>query len=917
MAITPLPQATIHLLGSAQALTTPTSLVKELIDNALDAKASYIDILISPNTIDKIEVRDNGHGIQQEDLDALGRRGHTSKLRSFDELKSIGGVSLGFRGEALASAVQLGEVTVTTRTEGESVATTVKLKAPGGIDSRSRTSHPIGTTIVVTKFVYKLPVRKQTFLKEASKTLGKIKELLQAYVLARPNIKFSFKVLKEKKGLWSYAPHPCGGVKEAVSQIFGKETASQCISKSTRFPERAHDADISTEHEEDLTAIESSLAPDSNDFIIDVFLPKPDADPSKIGHGQFISVDLRPVSHEKSTTRRIVTIFKRYMKESLSESLEKTKSPFLRLNITCPVGSYDPNVEPGKNDVIFGNESIVLEAIESLFREVYGEPKAVSSLPPSRSPKGKLDNFELLLARNPAIPAANNSLSPAAKDLIPVQPHGTSISKVSTGPLANDLDVTEGSSALDNQKIYEPVDGEKRKWAFDMSRDFTEEVEGYEKPSRRFQQSQSIQMSASDVQPDPRNSLNPWIIAKMTAPIQQRDQRASTTTRASHPISRPVADPLPTPQHSSDPVASERDIHFQGGPSGPRQTFRNDDIRSLDISPVRNLPCQRPEPGYIQRQGSGPNRRPLTADFDDEVLLDGDDSEVVRPRNDFVSARNVPDAALLSPPACLGPKRPRGVNRPFVPPMRRNTENISSNEVDSLRQTKLTNDYGASRGHNGISQDVTEQQPNPDLVWSMDFERRKELASRRRGDELRAAALEVDSSGNHEVVRTSPHKNRYNAAIATLGARNPPLSTIGTLKEPFKTSLPDGDPRAYLMRRQISVMAQRAKSGEVPKMTRAKSNRLPLETVAENDKMHNLVLRPRADMDRLQKVMKQLMKSDMYVKKGNAICGLRIDGLETTGVASRVQAIVSKWMESQGKENCEVEYTFDNLVAVE
>jgi DNA mismatch repair protein MutL len=917
MAITPLPQATIQLLGSAQALTTPTSLVKELIDNALDAKASYIDILISPNTIDRIEVRDNGHGIQQEDLDALGRRGHTSKLRSFDELKSIGGVSLGFRGEALASAVQLGEVTVTTRTEGESVATTVKLKALGGIDSRSRTSHPIGTTITVTKFVYKLPVRKQTFLKEASKTLGKIKELLQAYVLARPNIKFSFKVLKENKALWSYAPHLCGGVKEAVSQIFGKETASQCISKSTRFLERAHDADISTEHEEDLTAVERSLAPDSNDFIVDVFLPKPDADPSKIGHGQFISVDSRPVSHEKNTTRRIVTMFKRYMKESLSRSLEKAKSPFLRLNITCPVGSYDPNVEPGKNDVIFGNESIILKAIESLFREVYGEPKVVSSLPPPRSLKGKLDNFDLLLARNPAAPAANNSSSPAAKDLIPVQPHGTSISEVSTGSLAISLDVTEGSSALDNEKIDEPVDGEKRKWAFDMSRDFTEEIEGYERPSRRFQQSQSIEMSASDVQPDPRNSLNPWIIAKMTAPIQQRDQRASTTTRASHPVSRPVADLLPTPQHSSDPVASELDIHFQGGPSGPRQIFRNDDIRSLDIPPVQNLPCQRPEPGSIQAQGLGPNRRSLTADVDDEVLLDGDDSEAVRPRNDFVSARNVPDAALLSPPARLGPKRPRGVNRPFVPPMRRNTENISSNEVDSLRQTKLTNEYGASRGHNGISQDVAEQQPNLDLEWSMDFEHRKELASRRRGDELRAAALEVDSSDNHEVVRTSPHRNRYNAAIAALGARNPPLSTIGTLKEPFKTSLPDGDPRAYLMRRQKSVMAQRVKSGEVPKMTRAKSNRLPLETVAENDKMHNLVLRPRADMDRLQRVTKELMKSDMYVKKGNAICGLRIDGLETTGVASRVQAIVSKWMESQGKENCEVEYMFDNLVAVE
>src|SRR6266536_1233101 len=144
MAITPLPEETIHLLGSAQALTTPLSLVKELIDNALDAKATSVDILISANTLDKIEVRDNGHGIPEEDLDALGRRGHTSKLRSFEELRTIGGVSLGFRGEALASAVQLGEVSVTTRTVSDPVATTVKLKALGGIGQRTRTSHAVG-----------------------------------------------------------------------------------------------------------------------------------------------------------------------------------------------------------------------------------------------------------------------------------------------------------------------------------------------------------------------------------------------------------------------------------------------------------------------------------------------------------------------------------------------------------------------------------------------------------------------------------------------------------------------------------------------------------------------------------------------------------------------------------------------------
>jgi DNA mismatch repair protein MutL len=915
MAINPLPQATVQLLGSAQVLTTPTSLVKELVDNALDAKATYIDIIISPNTIDKIEIRDNGHGIQHVDLDALGRRGYTSKIRSFDELKSIGGVSLGFRGEALASAVQLGEVTITTRTEGESVATTVKLKALGGIDSRSRTSHPIGTTVTITKFMYNIPVRKQTFLKETSKSLGKIKELLQAYILARPNIKFSFKVSKESKASWSYAPRPSDGVKEAVTQLFGKEVASQCISRSSRFPKRIHDLNIAMGRGKAISAVANSLAPDSSDFSVDVFLPKPGADPSKIGYGQFISVDQRPVSHEKNTMRRIVSIFKHYMKESISGSSENIKNPFLRLNITCPMGSYDPNVEPAKNDVIFINESIVLEIIENQFREVYGEPKVVTSLLPRQLLKDKFDVFELLLARNPPASIANDLSSPPMNELIPTQPLGTSILGISIGSIAKDLDAIEGSSVIENEGIDEPVDGRKRKWALDMSRDLTEEVEGYAGRSGRSQKSQSTHISAPIVEDDPRNSLNPWIIAKMTTPIQQRNQREITTTPVSYPVSRPVVDSLPTPQHSSGSVASRPNILSQGGTSRPRQTSPNNDVRSLDFPLVQNRPYQHPELGGIQRQSLGPNKRSLTGEFDDEVLLDGDNSEVFRPRNDFISARNVGDAALLSPPASLGPRNPRSLSKPFVPPMRKSTESISLNTVDSLRQTKLATDYAASRSCNGIPQGVTVQQPNPDLEWSMEFEHRKELASRRRRDELRAAALEVNNSDKHEVLHTSPHKNRYLAAIATLEAGHPITSNSGTVKEPFKTSLPDGDPRAYVMRRQMSVMAHKA--GEGPKMIRAKSNKLPLENIPENEKTHNILLKLPADMDRLQRVAKELMKSDTYVKEGTAICGLRTDGPDTTGLASRVQAIVSKWMESQGKEGCEVEYMCDSLVAIE
>ncbi|PMD39757.1 hypothetical protein L207DRAFT_512722 [Hyaloscypha variabilis F] len=917
MAIAPLPQATVHLLGSAQALTTPTSLIKELIDNALDAKALSIDIIISPNTIDKIEVRDNGHGIQQEDLDLLGKRGHTSKLRSFDELKYIGGVSLGFRGEALASAVELGEVTVVTRTEGESVATAVKLKSPGGIHNRSRTSHPIGTTVSVAKFMYNLPVRKQTFLKETSKTLGKIKDLLQAYILARPNIKFSFKVLKENKASWSYAPRPKDGIKEAVSQIFGKDAASQCISKSIKFPERVHDSDASTGRECSSQVAEDSLEMNNNNFIVDAFLPRPGANYSKIGHGQYISVDARPVSHEKNTMKRIVTIFKYYVKESHSEVSEKARSPFLRLNITCPQGSYDPNVEPAKNDVIFGNESVVLEAVEDLFREVYGAPKAASSSPAPPSLKEKLDNFELLLAQKPAAVPVNGPPSQHGRDSIPVQLSEAVTSKVSSqSPAVENIADSAECYDVDNEEVDEPVDRSRRRWAIDMSNDLTEEVEGYERPSRRCHQVQNTQNPVSDVEHVPRNPLNPWLIAKMTASVQQRNPPASTTSRVSYPVSRSTADPLLTPHCSSDPFASDPDLQLHIGSNRPRQTIRDDDVQSLEFQAVQQLPYQPPEGGSISLGDLRSSRRSSTADADNEVLLDGDESEIHRPRNDFVSARNIPETALLSPPASLGPKKPRGVNRPFVPPVKRNRENNALHDVDSLRQTKLTTDYGA-RGHNRIQQDLLEQQPNPDLEWSMDFEHRKELASRRRRDELRAATLQAETSNTREVLRNSPHKNRYNAAIATLEATYPPLSTNQTLREPFKTSLPDGDPRAYLMKRQKSVMAQRAKSGETPKMTRAKSSRLPLETISENEKTHNLVQRLSVDMQTFRKNTKELMKSDMYVMRGNAVRGLRVGGLETTGVAGRIQAIVEKWIESEGNQKCEVEYLFDNLVSID
>ena len=134
MSIKHLPTNTVHLIGASQVLTDPTSVIKELIDNALDAQSTSIFIEVSANTLDVIQVRDNGHGIVSEDRDLVCKRNCTSKIRGYDDLKEAGSRWLGFRGQALASAAELsGALTLTTRVEGEDVATCLNIARNGEI----------------------------------------------------------------------------------------------------------------------------------------------------------------------------------------------------------------------------------------------------------------------------------------------------------------------------------------------------------------------------------------------------------------------------------------------------------------------------------------------------------------------------------------------------------------------------------------------------------------------------------------------------------------------------------------------------------------------------------------------------------------------------------------------------------------
>ena len=132
MPIISLSDSTVRAIGASLVLNDATSVVKELIDNALDARATSIAIEISSDTLDIIQVRDNGVGIGVEDRQFVCKHGCTSKIRTIDDLERLGGSSLGFRGEALASVAELSDsVTLTTRVDGEVAGSMVKYNSKG------------------------------------------------------------------------------------------------------------------------------------------------------------------------------------------------------------------------------------------------------------------------------------------------------------------------------------------------------------------------------------------------------------------------------------------------------------------------------------------------------------------------------------------------------------------------------------------------------------------------------------------------------------------------------------------------------------------------------------------------------------------------------------------------------------------
>uniref|UniRef100_A0A3Q1LR04 PMS1 homolog 1, mismatch repair system component n=2 Tax=Bos TaxID=9903 RepID=A0A3Q1LR04_BOVIN len=184
--------ATVRLLSSSQVITSVVSVVKELIENSLDARATSIDVKLENYGFDKIEVRDNGEGIKAIDAPVMAVKYYTSKISSHEDLENL--TTYGFRGEALGSICCIAEVSITTKTAADNFSTQYVLDGGGHIISQKPSHLGQGTTVTALRLFKNLPVRKQFYstAKKCKDEIKKIQDLLISYGILKPDVRIVF-----------------------------------------------------------------------------------------------------------------------------------------------------------------------------------------------------------------------------------------------------------------------------------------------------------------------------------------------------------------------------------------------------------------------------------------------------------------------------------------------------------------------------------------------------------------------------------------------------------------------------------------------------------------------------------------------------------------------------------------------------
>jgi DNA mismatch repair protein MutL len=330
----------INKIAAGEVVERPASVVKELIENAIDAGASIIKVNIANGGIDRMEVEDNGQGMDKEELPLAFQRHATSKIATAEDLFNI--TTMGFRGEALPSIASVSRIDLYSK-KNDHEGVFIRLEG-GQLVKQEYRPCPQGTRIIIKDLFFNTPARRN-FLKSPVSEGGHIYELLCKYALARPDISFIFS--NDKKTFFKTPGN--NDLKDAVLCIYGRDFTRYLVEAS---------------HQGEQYAVAGMLS-------------TPELRRLNRKH-QFFFVNNRPV--------RSVLLFKA-VDQAYSGHLLSREQPAVILSIDVPPGDIDVNVHPQKNEVRFKDEKIVFRMVYAVIKEALDKLdfRPIASFEPEKS----------------------------------------------------------------------------------------------------------------------------------------------------------------------------------------------------------------------------------------------------------------------------------------------------------------------------------------------------------------------------------------------------------------------------------------------------------------------------------------------------------------------------------------------------
>lgn len=343
-----LDQKTIDKIAAGEVVERPASVVKELLENSIDAKATAITVEIKDGGISFIRITDNGYGIESSQIPLAFLRHSTSKIKSIEDLVTVS--SLGFRGEALSSIAAVSQVELITKTMSSLTGTRYVIE--GGVEKQSEEiGAPEGTTFIIRNLFFNTPVRRK-FLKTAATEAGYVADVVERMAMSHPEISIRFINNNQNK------VHTSGNsrLKDIIYNIYGRDIASNLI------PIDSEDSAVS----------------------ITGFIGKP-----------VISRGNRNFENYYINGRYIKSnVVSKAIEEAYKPYMMQHRYPFTALHLAIDQSVLDVNVHPAKMELRFRNPEEIYPAIYDVLSKALSRKELIPEVVPGKSEQPKKETVK-------------------------------------------------------------------------------------------------------------------------------------------------------------------------------------------------------------------------------------------------------------------------------------------------------------------------------------------------------------------------------------------------------------------------------------------------------------------------------------------------------------------------------------------